>query len=69
MAYKYSQKTDDNYLKNNILYDLALQDFYIGNYKEAKEKLLISKNYFDKNFDKKEVGKDYPMIFFILQYY
>jgi AraC-like DNA-binding protein len=64
LAYKYSQKTDDNYLKNNILYDLALQDFYIGNYKEAKEKLLISKNYFDKNFDKKEVGKDYPMIFF-----
>jgi len=69
LAYKYSQKTDDNYLKNKILYSLASQEVYIGNYIEAKEKLLISKNYFYENFDKKEVGKDYPMIFFILQYY
>ena len=64
LAYKYSQKTDDNYLKNKILYSLASQEIYIGNYIEAKEKLLICKNYFDKNFDKKEVGKDYPMMYF-----
>lgn len=64
LAYKYSQKTDDNYLKNKILYGLASQEVYIGNYKEAREKLLISKNYFEENFHKKEVGKDYPMFYF-----
>ena len=65
LAYKYSQKTDDNYLKNKILYNLASQDIYIGNYFEAKEKLLISKNYFEENFNRKETGKDYPMMFFL----
>ncbi len=64
LAYKYSQKTDDNYLKNKILYNLASQDIYIGNYIEAKEKLLISKKYFEENFNRKETGKDYPMMFF-----
>ena len=64
LAYKYSQKTDDNYLKNKILYNLASQDIYIGNYIEAKEKLLISKKYFEENFNRKEIGKDYPMMFF-----
>jgi hypothetical protein len=37
LAYKYSQKTDDNYLKNKILYSLASQEIYIGNYKMQKK--------------------------------
>ena len=64
IAYEYSKKTDDKYLKNRILYDISRQEIYVGNFIDAKIKLHDVVLFFDKNFNLRETGKDYPLIFF-----
>ncbi|GGP06764.1 hypothetical protein GCM10010992_27860 [Cloacibacterium rupense] len=64
IAHNYSKKTDDEYLKNRILYNLSLYYIYLGNYIEAKSYLISANNYFRKEFNRKETGKDNVLMYF-----
>jgi hypothetical protein len=46
------------------LYDISRQEIYVGNFIDAKIKLHDVVLFFDKNFNLRETGKDYPLIFF-----
>lgn len=64
MAYKLSEGINDGYLDNKILYKIAENEIYLGNYYEAQKKLKLINKYFKENFNKNEIGKGYSLYYF-----
>lgn len=52
-AYKFSQNSEDDYLKNKIIYHLGIVKNYLGYYQEASEHFKSTSRYFEKQLKQK----------------
>lgn len=52
-AYKFSQNSEDDYLKNKIIYHLGIVKNYLGYYQDASEHFKSTSGYFEKQLKEK----------------
>lgn len=57
-AFKYVKNSKDGYLRNKVVYHMAIVKSYLGDHREAAGYFIMTANYFEKNTIRKDIHPD-----------